>query len=306
MCKSATKAPKIQESSWTILKLLQWTTSFFTSHKIEGARASAEILLANALEIKRLDLYLRYDQPLSQQELSIFKALIKRRLKREPVAYITGNKEFWSLDLDVTKEVLIPRPDTECLVEQALEYLPGKESNKSWNILELGTGSGAIILSMAAQCPQHRYFASDRSENAIRIAKGNAKKHDLSDIILFLVGDWFCPMKNNIKHFDMVVSNPPYIPNHLIAGLEPEIALYEPRLALDGGKDGLDSLRTIINQAPSFLKPTGYLILEIGYDQKHKVSELVIKSGKYKSFHIVKDFGGHDRVAILKTISNQH
>jgi release factor glutamine methyltransferase len=303
MCKSSIKASKIKETPWTILKLLQWTFSYFNSHKIEGARASAEILLANALGLKRIDLYLRYDQPLGREELATFKTLIKRRVKMEPVAYIIGNKEFWSLDLDVTKDVLIPRPDTECLVEQALAYLPGKDSNALWNILELGTGSGAIILSMATQQPQHRYFASDLSEKALRVAKVNAEKNHLSEVIFFFVGDWLYPIKNNIRNFDMIVSNPPYIPTHVIAGLEPEIAFYEPRIALDGGKDGLDSLRVIINQAPSFLKPAGYLILEIGYDQKQKISNIVNNCGKYESVHIVKDYGGHDRVAVMKTTS---
>jgi len=303
MCKSSIKASKIKETPWTILKLLQWTFSYFNSHKIEGARASAEILLANALGLKRIDLYLRYDQPLGREELATFKTLIKRRVKMEPVAYIIGNKEFWSLDLDVTKDVLIPRPDTECLVEQALAYLPGKDSNALWNILELGTGSGAIILSMATQQPQHRYFASDLSEKALRVAKVNAEKNHLSEAILFFAGDWLYPIKNNIRNFDMIVSNPPYIPTHVIAGLEPEIVFYEPRIALDGGKDGLDSLRVIINQAPSFLKPAGYLILEIGYDQKQKISKIVNHCGKYESVNIVKDYGGHDRVAIVKTTS---
>jgi release factor glutamine methyltransferase len=302
MYKSVIKPPKIKESPWTILKILHWTTSYFNSHRIEGARASAEILLANSLGLKRIDLYLHYDQPLSQKELAKFKTLIKRRIKREPVAYITGNKEFWSINLDLTQDVLIPRPDTECLVEQALAYIPGKDSNARWKILELGTGSGAIILSMAIQHPQHRYFASDLSEKALRIAKANSKKHHLNDVIHFFVGDWFCPIKNNIRNLDMIVSNPPYVPSHIIAGLEPEIAIYEPRIALDGGKDGLESLNLIINQAPSFLKPRGYLILEIGYDQQQKVSAIVKNCGQYESVHIVKDYGGHDRVAILKTI----
>lgn len=301
MCKSAIKASKINESPWTILKLIEWTTSYFDSHKIEGARASAEILLASALGLKRIDLYMRYDQPLSLQELAIFKALIKRRVKREPVAYIIGNKEFWSMDLDVTKDVLIPRPDTECLVEQALAYVPGKNSNEVWKILELGTGSGAIILSMATQRPQHRYFASDRSKKALTVAEGNAKKHHLSDAILFFAGDWFNPIKNNIHNFDMILSNPPYIPNKVIADLEPEIALYEPKIALDGGKDGLDSLNLIINQAPSFLKPAGFLILEIGFDQKEKISEIASNCSKYELIRVVKDYAGHDRVAVMRT-----
>ncbi len=302
MCKSAIKTPKIQESPWTILKLLQWTTSYFNSHNIEGARASAEILLANALGLKRIDLYLRYDQPLGSQELSTFKTLIKRRLQREPVAYIIGNKEFWSMDLNVTKDVLIPRPDTECLVEQALTYVPGEDSKESWKILELGTGSGAIILSIAFHRPRHRYFASDLSENALRVAKGNAEKHRLSNRILFFAGDWFCPLKNNVNNLDLILSNPPYIPSHVIDRLEPEIVFHEPRIALDGGKDGLDSLSLIINQAPSFLKPSGHLILEIGHDQQQKVHAIVNHCGKYESFHFVKDYGGHDRVAIMKTL----
>jgi release factor glutamine methyltransferase len=302
MCKSSIKAPQTKESPWTILKLLQWTTSFFISHNIEGARASAEIILAKALDIKRIDLYLRYDQPLSRHELTLFKTMIKRRVKKEPVAYIIGSKEFWSMDLDVTKDVLIPRPDTECLVEQALAYMPKKGSNISWKILELGTGSGAIILSMASQYPRHRYFASDRSENALQVAKRNAKKHHLFNEILFFAGDWFSPIKNNIHDFDMIVSNPPYIPTHVIEELEPEISLYEPRIALDGGKNGLDNLCLIISQAPSFLKSEGCLMLEMGYDQKQKVLKIVNNCGKYQSVNFVKDFGGHDRVAIMKTI----
>lgn len=259
--------------------------------------------MASALGLKRIDLYLRHDQPLSRQELALFKKLIKRRIKREPVAYIIGNKEFWSLDLDVTKDVLIPRPDTECLVEQALKYLPGKNSDAIWNILELGTGSGAIIISLATQHPQHRYFATDRSEKALRVAIHNAIKHHLAGNILFFVGDWFSPLKKEIHQFDMIVSNPPYIPTNVIEGLEPEIAFYEPRIALDGGKDGMDSFISIINQAPSFLKPSGYLLLEIGFDQQQKVRAIAANSGKFELFHIVKDYGGHDRIAVMKTKS---
>lgn len=270
MCKSSINVSKTKELPWTILKLLQWTTSYFRSHQIEGARASAEILLCHALGLNRIDLYLRYDQPLSRQELAIFKKLIKRRLRKEPVAYITGKKEFWSLNLDITKDVLIPRPDTECLVEQALLKIPGKSSPEIWNILELGTGSGAIILSLAIHKPRHCYFASDQSEKAIQVAKHNTIKHQLFNIILFFVGDWFCPIKNHIHKFDMIVSNPPYVPTDVIEELQPEVALFEPKKALDGGKEGMDCLSLVINQAPSYLKPSGYLILEIGYDQKQK------------------------------------
>jgi len=301
MCESSITATKTKESPWTILKLIHWTTSFFNSRNIEGARASAEIILAHTLGLKRIDLYVRYDQPVSPQELALFKTMILRRVKREPVAYIIGKKEFWSMDLNVTEDVLIPRPDTECLVEHALAIVSGDDSNRSWKLLELGTGSGAIILSMAARHPQHRYFASDRSEKAIRVATANAERYYLSDTIHFFVGDWFRPIKKRHRNFDMIVSNPPYIPTHIITDLEPEISLYEPITALDGGKDGLESIRLIADQAPFFLKPGGYLLLEIGHDQKEKVGSMVHNCGKYESFNIVKDYGGHDRVAIMKT-----
>ena len=159
-----------RERQWTILSLIQWTTSYFKSHHIENPRADAEILLAHALNLERIDLYLRYDQPLNHGELSRFKILIKRRIQREPIAYITGTKEFWSLDFHVTTDVLIPRPETECLVEKALVGLSGENR---LNILELGTGSGAITIALASEKPNHHYMASDQSMYAARLAMEN-------------------------------------------------------------------------------------------------------------------------------------
>ena len=261
---------------------------------------AAEILLAHALGLKRIDLYLRYDQPLSAGELAECKALIKRRAKREPVAYIVGSKEFWSMELGVTTDVLIPRPETECLVEQAIERMPGHGQDIAWNVLELGTGSGAIILALAAERPQNRYFASDRSEKALRVAGKNAEKHGLADSIRFFVGDWFEPLKPGSGSFDLIVSNPPYVAAWEISGLEPEIRDYEPRFALDGGSNGLASLSLLIGRSSDFLKPGGYLLLEMGCDQAAGVESAARNAKVFEPVEIVKDYAGLDRVAIMK------
>ena len=162
---------RLRPNEWTIIKLVQWATTYFDTHEIDSPRTTAEILLSHALNSRRIDLYLRFDQPLTTDELQHFKALIKRRVNHEPVAYILGRKEFWSMDLRVTREVLIPRPETECLVEKSLEILAAGSIVKSKRILELGTGCGAFILALASENPRHAYWATDISKNAIRIAR---------------------------------------------------------------------------------------------------------------------------------------
>ena len=181
---------KHRSTDWTILKLLQWTSDYFRSRDIENPRASAEILLAHALNLKRIDLYLRWDQPLCPHELEKFKTLIKRRIHREPVAYIIGFKEFWSIEIGLTKEVLIPRPETECLVEAALALLHKESTTAPKRILDLGTGSGAIVLALASQQPQHYFFASDFSIKALEVARQNTNRYKLDGVIHFLAGDW--------------------------------------------------------------------------------------------------------------------
>ncbi|GBC59294.1 protein-(glutamine-N5) methyltransferase, releas e factor-specific [Desulfonema ishimotonii] len=288
------------EAPWTILKLLRWTTSYFKSHDIDNPRASAELLLAHALKLERIDLYVRYDQPLSGGELSRFKALIKRRGKREPIAYITGEKEFWSMPLKVSPAVLIPRPETECLVEAALAVLPDdSDGDRKKRVLELGTGSGAIILSLASERPGHRYFASDRSLSALAVARENAVRHG-AEAIRFFCGDWFEALKGGGPPFDLILSNPPYIEAAEIPRLQPEIHRYEPVAALDGGTDGLDALRHIICHAPACLADGGTLILEIGYDQGDAVQSIARGCGAYYQVAVRKDYSGHDRVVLLR------
>jgi release factor glutamine methyltransferase len=279
---------------WHILSLLRWAESYFASHDVENPRASAEMLLAHALNLRRIDLYIRYDQPMIPDELSRFKTLIRRRADGEPVAYIVGQKEFWSLELRVTPDVLIPRPDTEILVEAAVAALPKDAGQTPLRVLELGTGSGAIISAIASERPEHYFFASDCSLKALDIARQNAQSHQLDAAICFFASDWFSALKP-IPHFDLILSNPPYIPSADIDTLQPEIRKFEPRHALDGGKDGLDAIRDIIGHAKNYLNPGGSLMLEIGYDQRKQVSEMSV-SGGYEQIRFVKDYGGHDRV----------
>ena len=285
---------------WTIIKLVQWATTYFGNHDIDSPRATAEILLAHVLNTRRIDLYLRYDQPLIPAELERFKALIKRRLKREPVAYILGSKEFWSMDLQVTRDVLIPRPETECLVEKALESLALDSNPESKLILELGTGCGAVILALASENPRHSYWATDISISAIRIARQNARQNDLNGRVDFIVGDWFAPLRSKPGLFDLIVSNPPYIKSEDLNRLQPEIHAYEPLLALDGAADGLDCLRHIIQSAYFFLNPGGVIILEIGHDQKEPLKQMIAECGQYEEVDFYQDYSGYDRILQMK------
>ncbi len=296
--------PTSTDPEWTIIKLLRWTTSYFESRDIDGPRIEAEILLAHALQLQRIDLYLRYDEPLFSNELSRFKDLIKRRINREPVAYIVGRKEFWSMDFMVTKDVLIPRPETEFLVETAINLLPQDSASHPnltpKRIFELGTGSGAVVLALAAMRPCHLFFASDTITAAVRLAKQNAKHHDIERRVSFICADWFEPLKDKKPVIDMIVSNPPYVPSRVIGKLQPEIVKNEPISAIDGGEDGLSCLRHIINNAHLYLQPKGHLLLEIGHDQRHDVQKIANQCAKYENVVYTKDYSGYDRVVQMQ------
>ena len=287
----------LSASSWTVLKTLQWTTGYFKRHGIDPGRPTAELLLAHTLECERIDLYLRHDQPLDADELARFKALIQRRLQHEPDAYIVGSKEFWSLSFQVNPEVLIPRPETECLVEAALGQWP---SGQAIDALELGTGSGAISVALAHERPEWRILATDLSIKAIDIARNNADRLLGRSNIKFSIASWFEGCGDKKRYFDLIISNPPYIAREELEGLEPEVRQFEPILALDGGTDGLASLNPIIEGAPDYLKPGGILILEIGYNQGAAVESIGRRIGAYEVVRIAKDYSGLDRVAIFQ------
>ena len=288
--------------TWTILKLLKWTTAYFNSHHIVQSRAAAEILLAHTLGIGRVDLYVQYDRPLESHELEVFKRFIQRRIQREPVAYIVGKKEFWSMDLKMTPDVLIPRPETENLVEAVLKAIPPEPVSAPLKILDLGTGSGAIVLALASERPGHRFYAVDRSEKALAVALDNARMLDLNKTITFLQGNWFDSVRKLVHYFDVIVSNPPYIASYEYKALPPEIAQYEPREACDGGPDGLDAIRLIIKEAARYIVPGGLLVFEIGNDQWAAVKEMIEGSGAYSEWAVIKDYSGHDRVVRTRTI----
>lgn len=292
-----------QTPEWTILKLLKWTADYFLSHSIDSPRVTAEILLALAMKLRRIDLYLRYDQPLSKTELAAFKSLIQRRIKREPVAYITGKKAFWSLDLNVNPHVLIPRPDTECLVQTALQYIPElTHTGYSLKILELGTGSGAVILSLAHDRPGHHFYASDLSLQALLTARENAQMNHLADQVVFVLSDWLTAFTPGTCQFDMIVCNPPYIPTTEIDTLQPEVAQYEPRMALDGAIDGLAAYRSILDQSRYVLGTNGRLFLEMGWNQKPMILDLCRLFPEYGNIGVIRDDAGHDRVVHLTRI----
>ena len=284
---------------WTILKLLKWATAYFKDRKIDDPKAVAEILLAQSLQLRRIDLYLQFDRPLEEKELADFKILLKRKLKREPVAYIVGQKEFWSLPFMVTPDVLIPRPETECLVEAAIDIIDALAENERIRVLELGTGSGALIVSLASQKQGNDYFASDISEKALAVARENAQVHGLTDI-LFFVGDWLGPLTDKRRFFDVIVSNPPYIPRRQIKTLAPEIHQYEPVLALDGDDDGLKCLKQLVETAWMYLRPHGWLMLEMGYDQKEDVMRIAESCGTYDQITTRKDYSGHERIVMMR------
>lgn len=287
---------------WTILEILRWTTTYFKSHHIEQSRAAAEMLLAHALGVERIDLYIQYERSLTAEELERFKRFIQRRIRREPVAYIIGRKEFWSMDLKVTPDVLIPRPETESLVEVVLKTVRTAPKQAPLRVLDLGTGSGAIVLAIASEWPGQNFYAVDRSGKALAVAQDNARAHALDKAITFLQGDWFGPVHDLGGCFDVIVSNPPYISSHEFEALPPEIARHEPRDALLGGSDGLDAIRLIIRQAPEHLVPGGWLFFEIGHDQWAAVDLLISETKLYSDWAVTKDYGGHNRVVRAKAL----
>ena len=278
--------------------MLRWTSGFFQDQGIDSSRLAAEVLLAHALECRRIDLYLRFDQPLSGTERDRFRDLVRRRCQREPVAYITGRREFWSLSLAVDPGVLIPRPDTECLVEAILALLPC-DGQPPRRVLDLGTGSGAVALALASERPGYHFTATDRSVAALATAKFNARRLGLAPAVQFVAGDWFAPF-GAAARWDLVASNPPYIAQATLSTLAPEVADFEPRVALDGGADGLVHLAHLIQAAPGHLAGGGWLVLEIGHDQRAAVQCLADGVGAYDPVVFGQDYGGRDRVARLR------
>jgi len=279
------------ENSWTTLKVLTWTKGFLLSKGVVNARLEAEWMLCAATGLDRLGLYLQYDKPMNETELSTYRALVARRARREPLQHILGSQEFCGLDFEVTSDVLIPRYDTELLVSEALRLRPDAKS-----ILDIGTGSGCIAVSLQKRFLNALVTATDISEEALRVASRNAEKHGTP--IEFLTGSLFVPVAGRL--FDLILSNPPYIPTADIETLEPEVCNYDPSIALDGGSDGLDIYRLLIPDAARHLNSGGWLLVEIGAGQAKDVVELFKNSGGFCDPVVALDSGGIKRVVAAK------
>jgi len=294
---SESPAPAAAEP-WTVQRILTWTTQHFTEKGCDTPRLDAEVLLAYVLNCPRIQLYVQYERSLTEQERGRLRGLVKRRAEHEPVAYLVGKREFFGLDFRVTKDVLIPRPDTETLVLALLDHL---KDSPAAEVIELGVGSGAISVASAIHQANLVMHAVDISPQALEIAKENAGRHGVDSRITFYEGDLFAPLPDGLQ-FDAVVSNPPYVQTAELDQLDADVKDHEPRLALDGGADGLDFARQIITDSLPFLKPNGLLLLELGPDNIQSAASFLKSQAGYQQIHILKDAAGRERVLSARRV----
>ncbi|MHC4105918.1 MAG: peptide chain release factor N(5)-glutamine methyltransferase [Planctomycetota bacterium] len=311
--------------TWTIQKLLNWMTEYYTEKGIDAPRLNAELLLSHVLKMERIELYTQFDKTVTKEQLDILHDLVKRAGRHEPICYLTGKTEFYSLQLQVSPDCMIPRPETELLVERAIEFLRSRPvgnsamrdmtrkqdaSNGARNgpqfVCDLCTGCGCIAVAIAKNFQEATIIATDICGDALNIAAKTIETHDLKDRITLLHGDLFEPIvpQLDVEKFDLIVSNPPYVSASEFEKLDKCVKEYEPRLALFAGIDGLDVYRRIIDKADRFLRPDGALILEIGYAQGPAIKELLEQTGAFAEIKIEKDFHDNDRiVSALRTSS---
>lgn len=290
----AVESPEV----WTVARILDWTTRYLKQHGSETPRLDTEILLAHTRKCARIQLYTNFDSPLTEEERAQMRELVKRRAQAEPVAYLVGHREFFGLDFRVTKDVLIPRPDTETLVVELLERAKAVPAPR---VLELCTGSACIAVSAAINLPAASFIATDVSPPALQIAKENAEKHHVADRIEFREGDLFAPIPSGTQ-FDFIASNPPYVPEGEIATLDADVREHEPLLALRAGVDGMQYLNVIVEQAAPYLVSGGWLLLETGIEQAPLTAEALNGRAEFTDIRIVKDLGGRPRVVLARKI----
>jgi release factor glutamine methyltransferase len=288
------------EQPWTIKRLLDWTQKYLADKGCEFPRLDAEVLLAHVLGCKRIHVYTRFEEIPAEETRDRFRELIKQRVEGCPVAYLVGRKDFFSLELEVTRDVLIPRPDSETVVTECLRFAKPMPSPA---ILDIGTGSGNLAVALAKQHRTAGVTAVDISAAALAVARRNAAKHGVAERVRFLEGDVFAPLAAD-ERFDFIVSNPPYIPHDDIAGLEKGVRDYEPHRALDGGANGFAVFDRLIAEAPRHLKPGGYLLIEIGSPQEAPARERIVANGGYELGRTILDGSGHPRV--LRAQLNRH
>ena len=276
------------ERVWRPLDLVDWTRQYFAEHGVPQPRLDAEVLLAHVIGCKRIDLYANFEQPVEAAERERYRELVRARAtERVPTAYLIGTREFWSLDIEVTRDVLIPRPETELLVQTVAALAPAR-------VAEIGVGSGAVLAALARELPDAELVGVDCGAEALEVARRNLERLGAAERTSLLLGDLTEPLAGT---FDVVASNPPYVPTDVLATLEPELA-HEPALALDGGPDGLDVVRRLVAAAPE-LVPGGFLALEIGDGQAEPVAALANEAGA-KEVRVHEDLAGVPRVIVAR------
>jgi release factor glutamine methyltransferase len=288
-----------RERVWTVMEMLRWTAEYLTGKGFHNARLNGELLLAGVLGMQRLDLYLQFDRPLAEPEIAEFKARLLRRTRREPLQYIEGEAHFRRLCLRVDRRVLIPRPETEQLVQHVLDWAAGREYLSA---LDVGTGSGAIALSLASEGHFQRVLATDLEEGALAVAEANRDQCTPGAAVEFRRGDGYGPVAQ--ERFHVIVSNPPYIAYTEREALDAEVRDWEPPAALFAGADGLVMIRRLVQDAPEHLLPGGLLALEVGAGQGPATAELIRRTGAFAEPRVHADFAGHDRVVTAELLSN--
>jgi release factor glutamine methyltransferase len=294
-----------REAAWTVQKMLGWMAKDLAALGVSSPRLDAELLLSHALGCDRVRLYMDMQRPLDAAELAAVKTLVVRRRRREPVAYILGRREFYLRSFEVTKDVLIPRPETEVLVDRALEALPAREgeggegdaqsaAEDGVKALDLCTGSGAVAISLALQRPELVVDATDVSEAALAVARRNAEQLGASERVSFFAGDLFDAVRER-GPYALIVANPPYVGEAEWPSLAPELE-HEPRLALLSGHDGLDVLRRLCAEVPDFLAPGGVALFELGLGQADAVRSLLAADARMQDVHTHKDLAGIERI----------
>lgn len=278
--------------TWTLQKMLQWCAGYFADKGIQSARLDAEILLGHVLNLPRLQLYVQFDRPLTASELTAFKDLVKRRSRHEPTAYIVGKKEFWSREFEVTPAVLIPRPDTEVLVETALKNLKGKVEPRGF---EMGLGSGCVAVTLLAEIPDLLMTAVEISPDAAAVARKNAERHGVTDRLTAFETDFLNGNFRDETPYDFIVSNPPYVAGSELATLPETVRDFEPRHALVAEKNGLAFYEKLAAFAGTNLRPGGFIAVEIGETQGEAVSGLLRDAG-LEGVSVAKDYARLDRV----------
>jgi release factor glutamine methyltransferase len=285
------------KTSLTFRSVLKEAADTLSSNHIEQARLEAEVLLAHVLRLKKEALIVYPDRELTDPQEEEFQQLVERRCRKEPLAYIVGHREFWSLEFKVNPKVLIPRPETEGVIERLLSLATEEAREQPVRVLDVGTGSGILAIVAALEFPKAQLTAVDNSSDALEVARENALRHQVAERVEFLnmdlLRDW--SLIENIL-YDFILSNPPYIPSQELGQLMPDVRDYEPREALDGGPDGLACYRCIVTNALPYLKPGGHLILEVGDDQAGRVEQSLQNHGGFENIAILQDLSGYDRI----------